>query len=177
MTEHKGLARWVEEIRTLCQPREIFWCDGSEAEFHRLCASMVAKGTLHRLNESRRPNSFLARSHPLDVARMEDRTFICSPTKDEAGPTNNWAEPTQMKQILLEAFRGSMRGRPMYVLPFAMGPLDSPIGKLGMQITDSPYVVANMRIMTHMCQSVLQKLGANDQFVPCLPSVGAPLLP
>src|SRR5437660_7434960 len=159
MTEHKGLARWVEDMKTLCQPKDIVWCNGSESEFQQLCASMVHRGTLTRLNESRRPNSFLARSHPLDVARMEDRTFICSATTDDAGPTNNWAEPAQMKQTLLAAFQGSMRRRTMYVLPFAMGPLDSPLCKIGIQLTDSPYVVANMQIMTRMGKSALEKLG------------------
>ena len=176
-TTHQKLIFWVNEMAVLCQPDSIHWCDGSDAENHALCDLLVAHGTFTRLNPRKRPGSFLARSHPSDVARVEDRTFICSKTKDEAGPTNHWADPAEMKQTMLDRFKGCMEGRVMYVIPFAMGPLDSPICKIGVEITDSAYVVVNMRIMTRMGKTVLDKLGAGGKFIPCMHSVGAPLKP
>jgi phosphoenolpyruvate carboxykinase (GTP) len=176
-TSHPRLLAWVREVAELTKPDRIYWCDGSEAEWTALTDQLVEAGTLVRLNPDKKPNSFWARTDPSDVARVEERTFICSADPDDAGPTNNWRDPDEMKAEMREHFRGSMRGRTMYIIPFCMGPVEAENPMFGVEITDSPYVVASMRIMTRMGAKILEAMGDDADFVPCLHSVGAPLEP
>jgi phosphoenolpyruvate carboxykinase (GTP) len=176
-TGHPRLLEYVRWTVDMCQPDRVHWCDGSEEEYDRLCAGMVAQGTFTRLNDELRPNSYYAASDPGDVARVEDRTFVCSERQEDAGPNNNWRDPAEMRTVMTDLYRGSMRGRTLYVIPFCMGPLGSDKSYIGVQLTDTPYVVVSMRIMTRMGAGVLELLGDEAGFVPCLHSLGAPLEP
>ncbi len=175
LTQHKGLLGWLREVVELCKPDSVYACDGSPEDYKYMCDLLVEHGTFTRLNADLRPDSFLARSHPSDVARVEDSTFICTKEQVEVGPTNNWAPAEEMKRKMLRIFDGCMVGRTMYIIPFSMGPVGSPFSKIGIEVTDSAYVVANMMIMTRVGKEVLEALGTDGKFIPCLHSVGAPL--
>ena len=174
-TKNQALLKWLDKMVEMCKPKDVRWCDGSDTEWDDLCSLMISQGSMVQLNQEKRPNSFLVRSDPRDVARVESRTFMCSYGKDDAGATNNWEEPRKMRAKLKRLFKGSMEGRTMYIIPFCMGPLGSSLSQFGVQVTDSPYVVLNLRIMTRMGSQVLDVMGEKSFFVPCLHSVGFPL--